>query len=219
MLLRAKANLSRHNIMMLNIGLDVLSFNTQQSSLPISARAYQDMISYHYMSYDSFSRPYKFYDLPKVRNPAEQFSSHGFYELTGFCPEQVSEISRELIFIPPIIRCRSTGCIAPKELAIFLLLRRWHIPGKWDGVSRDLRQQRGWCIQIYDELFKLLVVAYRKCVRVLDYRRINPKLEEWGRQMSLHCGCDENVIFFTDGKPWKMTRPGRGTAVLAMPLK
>jgi hypothetical protein len=37
--------------------------------------------------------------------------------------------------------------------------------------------------------------------------------------MSLHCGCDENVIFFTDGKPWKMTRPGRGTAVLAMPLK
>ncbi len=41
MLLRAKANLSRHNIMMLNIGLDVLSFNTQQSSLPISARAYQ----------------------------------------------------------------------------------------------------------------------------------------------------------------------------------
>jgi hypothetical protein len=83
----------------------------------------------------------------------------------------------------------------------------------------DLRQQRGWCIQIYDELFKLLVVAYCKCVRVLDYRRINPKLEEWGRQMSLHCGCDENVIFFTDGKPWKMTRPGRGTAVLAMPLK
>lgn len=213
MLLRAKANLLRHNIMMLNIGLDVLSFNTQQSSLPISARAYQDMISRHYMSYDSFSRPYKFYDLPKVRNPAEQFSSHGFYELTGFWPEQVSEISRELIFIPPIIRCRSTGCIAPKELAIFLLLRRWHIPGKWDGVSRDLRQQRGWCIQIYDELFKLLVVAYRKCVRVLDYRRINPKLEEWGRQMSLHCGCDENVIFFTDGKPWKMTRPGRGTAV------
>jgi hypothetical protein len=138
MLLRAKANLSRHNIMMLNIGS--VYFNMQQSSLPISARAYQEMISYHHMSYDSFSRPYKFYDLPKVRNPAEQFSSHSFYELTGFWPEQVSEISRELIFIPPIIRCRSTGCIAPKESAIFLLLRRWHIPGKWDGVSRDLRQ-------------------------------------------------------------------------------
>jgi hypothetical protein len=125
----------------------------------------------------------------------------------------VSEISRELIFIPPIIRCRSTGCVALKELAIFLLLRRWHIPGKRDGVSWDLRQQWGWCIQIYDELFKLLVVSYRKCVRVLNYRWINPKLEEWGHQMSLHCGCDENVFFFMDGKPWKMSCPGRGIAV------
>jgi hypothetical protein len=31
--------------------------------------------------------------------------------------------------------------------------------------------------------------------------------------MSLHCGCDKNVIFFIDGKPWKMSCPGRGTAV------
>jgi len=31
--------------------------------------------------------------------------------------------------------------------------------------------------------------------------------------MSLHCGCDDNIIFFTDGKPWKMSCPGRGQAV------
>jgi hypothetical protein len=81
--------------MMLNIGLDdAVYFNTQQSSLPIAARVYQEMISNHYMLYGCFSRPYKFYDLPKVRKPTAQFSSHGFYELTGFWPEQVSEISR-----------------------------------------------------------------------------------------------------------------------------
>ncbi len=72
--------------MMLNLGLDdAVYFNTQQSSLPITARALQEMISYHYMSYDSFSCPHKFYDLPKERSPTDQFSSHNFYELTGFC--------------------------------------------------------------------------------------------------------------------------------------
>jgi hypothetical protein len=44
-------------------------------------------------------------------------------------------------------------------------------------------------------------------------RQINTLLEEWGHKMSLHCGCDNNVILFTDGKPWKISRPGRGQAV------
>jgi hypothetical protein len=78
----------------------------------------------------------------------------------------------------------------------------------------------GICISNVDGAFKfiqnffyLFAVTYRKCVRVLDYCRITPKLEEWGQQMSLHCGCDENIFFFMDGKPWKMCRPGRGRAV------
>jgi hypothetical protein len=147
LLLRAKANLSRHRAMIFGIGFDAgLCFDTQQSALPMAARAYAQMISCHYMSYDCFSRPYKFYELPKVDSPHNQFSSHGYYELTGFWPEQVAEITRELTLIPPVIKCRSTGCIATKDLAIFVLLRRWHIPGNWEGVSRDLHQQRGWCI-------------------------------------------------------------------------
>jgi hypothetical protein len=48
---------------------------------------------------------------------------------------------------------------------------------------------------------------------VLDYRRINPLVVEWGQTISAYCGCDPNVIFFTDGKPWKLARPGRGRAV------
>jgi hypothetical protein len=50
-------------------------------------------------------------------------------------------------------------------------------------------------------------------VRVLDYRQKNPLLEEWGQQMAFHCGTDPHVLFFTDGKPWKMSRPGKGQAV------
>jgi hypothetical protein len=45
---------------------------------------------------------------------------------------------------------------------------------------------------------------------VLDYR---PLVEQWGQTLSQHCGCNPNVIFFTDGKPWKLSCPGRGRAV------
>ncbi len=38
-------------------------------------------------------------------------------------------------------------------------------------------------------------------------------LEQWGQKMAEHCGTDTNVIFFTDGKPWKMLHPGRSRAV------
>ena len=66
---------------------------------------------------------------------------------------------------------------------------------------------------MYHATFQLVAASYKKCVGVLDYRRINPLLSLWGQQMSQHCGCDDDVIFFTDGKPWRMSRPGKGRAV------
>jgi hypothetical protein len=80
LLLRAKANLSRHRAMIFGIGFDAgVCFDTQQSALPMAARAYAQMISCHYMSYDCFSCPYKFYELPKVDSPHNQFSSTFFH--------------------------------------------------------------------------------------------------------------------------------------------
>ena len=160
-----------------------------------------NFFSDHFMSYNKFSRPYIFYEQPRVDDPINHFSSHIYYQFTGFWPEQLNEICRELTLLPDRIRCRKTGCFASKHLALFLLLRQWHVAGNWEAVSYDLWQQRSWCIQIYHETFHLLAVNYRKCVRVLDYCRINPMLRAWGQQMSEHCGCDEDVIFFTDGKP------------------
>ena len=139
LLLQAKARLSRHHFLMFDIGFEAsFDFFTQQSTLPIAARSYISMISNHYMSYDRFSRPYKFYELPQVENPHTQFSSHAYYEMTGFWPEQLAVLNQELTLIPDVIRCRRTGCSATKDLALFLLLRRWHMPGNWSSVSRDL---------------------------------------------------------------------------------
>jgi len=43
-----------------------------------------------------------------------------------------------------------------------------------------------------------------------------PLLEDWSTEMVHYTGCCPDVLFFTDGKPWKMARPGRGEAAEAL---
>jgi hypothetical protein len=50
----------------------------------------------------------------------------------------------------------------------------------------------------------------------LDYRRIIPLLAEWSDQMELNTRCTPDVIFFTNGKLWKTTHPGRGLTAQAL---
>jgi hypothetical protein len=55
------------------------------------------------MSYDGFSRPYKMYELPQEDSLHTQFSSHGYFEMTRFWPEQLEETNQELILLPDVI--------------------------------------------------------------------------------------------------------------------
>jgi hypothetical protein len=65
-------------------------------------------------------------------------------------------------------------------------------------------------------LFSLFARNYRKLVQVLDYRRIIPLLAEWSDNMVAYTGCCPDVLFFTDGKPWNMAKPGSGDAANAL---
>jgi hypothetical protein len=53
-------------------------------------------------------------------------------------------------------------------------------------------------------------------VSIIDYCQIIPLLSEWSEQAQWFSGCSRDVLFFTDGKPWKLTRPGRGDAAAAL---
>jgi hypothetical protein len=203
-LLQSKLRDSNHRCFLIE-----LVFFPQQSTIDIAAHSYNHLVTEH-LSYDKISCPFVQYQLPKVITPDTQFTKYIFHQMTGFWPEQVQEICQELILIPDIIRCRRSGCSASKELAIFVMLRRWHIADKWEVVSKEFRWQRSWCILIHHEIFCLVVRYYRKCVRVHNYRGITPLLEEWHQKMHLHCGTDPNVIVFTGSKPWKMSHPCRG---------
>jgi hypothetical protein len=76
------------------------------------------------------------------------------------------QFSQELTLPPDVIHCRRSGCKARKELAVFLLLRRQYIAGKWEIVSKDMQQQRSWCIFIYYEIFRFLAQCYWKFMQV-----------------------------------------------------
>jgi hypothetical protein len=69
---------------------------------------------------------------------------------------------------------------------------------------------------MYRITFSIVSQHYRRCVQVIDYRRIVPLLEEWSDQHVWHCNSSHDILFFTDGKPWKMCRPGTGDAAAAL---
>jgi hypothetical protein len=79
-----------------------------------------------------------------------------------------------------------------------------------------MRQGCVWCIKIYRSLFSLLAHHYRKLVQVLDYLHIILLLAEWSNNMVAYSGCCPNVLFFTDGKPWKMAKQGSKDAANAL---
>jgi hypothetical protein len=175
------------------------------------------MVMYHhYTSYDMVVRPTVLFPDPPVEDPLQEFSTYHFYQLCGFWPEQLTEVVNNLVLIPDRIICEKTRCSSTKYLAIFLMLRRWNKADTWDDVARVMRRGRVWCLHIYRKIFKLLASHYRRCVQVIDYRRIIPLLADWSDEVVWHSGCSRDVLFFTDGKPWKMARPGRGEAAQAL---
>jgi hypothetical protein len=149
-------------------------------------------------------------------NPLAEFSVHRFYQLCGFWPDQFEEVADNLLLIPEHITCERTRCTSTKYLALFVLLRRWKKADTWDDVAHTIRRGRVWCINIYRKIFSLLAHHYRRLVQVLDYRRIIPLLADWSDEMVFNTGCSNDVIFFTDGKPWKTARPGHGATAQAL---
>jgi len=219
LLLSNKATISRSHTRLCMVSPRLLFLHAmynhhRSTSLLISTifRAFYE----HFYSFDMFVRPTVLFEQPPLLDPVAELPSSEFYEMCGFWPGQFQEISDNLLLIPERIACPRTRCTAPKQLAIFVMLRRWKKADKWEDVARLMRRGRVWCINISRQIFSLISQHYRRLVQVLDYHRIIPLLEEWSDTMVLYSGCCRDVLFFTDGKPWKMAKPGRGDTADAL---
>jgi hypothetical protein len=83
------------------------------------------MLYYHQTSYDMVLRPTTLFREPPVVNPLQEYSSHRFYQLSGFWPDQLIEVADNLLLLPDIMACDRTHCSVSKTLALFVMLRRW----------------------------------------------------------------------------------------------
>jgi hypothetical protein len=96
------------------------------------------------------------------------------------------------------------------------MVRRWQKADTWDDVAHAVCHGHVWCIKIYRKIFSLLSLHYRQLVQVLNYGRILPLLADWSDELVYNTGCTPDVLFFTDGKPWKTTCTGRGETAQAL---
>jgi len=168
-----------------------LMHNRQRSSSDLLLSLIHS-IYHHAYSYDMNLRPTILFHEPTFENPVDVFPSATFYQLTGFWPGQFEEICDNLSLLPDAVVCPDTHCRSSKNLAIFLLLRRWNKADTWKDVSQLVHRRRVWCIKIYRAIFNLLAIHYRKLVQAIDYHRIMPLLESWSADMVHFCGCRSN---------------------------
>jgi hypothetical protein len=96
------------------------------------------------------------------------------------------------------------------------MLRRWQKADTCDDVVHAVYHGHVWCIKIYQKIFSLLSLHHSQLVQVLDYKKILPLLADWSDELVYYTACTPDVLFFTDGKPWKTTRPDRGETVQAL---
>jgi hypothetical protein len=99
---------------------------------------------------------------------------------------------------------------------MFLMLCRWKKADKWEDVAQTVH--RGACL-VHPNVpnhFLHSLSTLQALRTIIDYRRIVPLLEEWSDQHVWHCNSSRDILFFTDGKPWKMCRPGTGDAAAAL---
>jgi hypothetical protein len=100
-----------------------------------------------------FVRPTVLFEQPPLLDPVAELPSSEFYAICVFWPGQLQEISDNLLLIPERIAYPRTWCTAPKQLAIFVMLRRWKKADKWEDVERLMRLGRIWCINVYCQFF------------------------------------------------------------------
>ena len=94
----------------------------------------------HRMSFDSYTRPRQEFSLPRMTEPWNELTDSRFKKCTRFYKKEFQRICDALTLIPAKIVTK-TRCTATKELAVFVLLRRW--AGAWPCPGRGRAIVRG----------------------------------------------------------------------------
>ena len=168
------------------------------------------LIMKHHASYDKVNRAHVVFTKPPLGKPWEELSERAFYNLFGFNKDNFLEIAQALELIPATVRDPLTRCRCEKKLALCIMLRRWALADTWKEVEECFRIRRCKLIRLYKTIIRLLAASYRRCLKILDFRRIMPLLDGWSALLAGTIGCNPNCLFAVDGKAEAYCTPGTG---------
>ena len=173
----------------------------------------------HFLSYNMACRPNPFsgHEVVRMVAPWHELTEYDFMRNTRFEKEDFMRICDLLTLLPAMIttphRVR-----ASKELAVYILLRRWVCPDTWYHIEKEMRTHKSTLIAIYETCCLLVSEAYRKVVTHFDFLRIQPLLGMWAQTLSdLGCSLD-TVVGFCDGKADRCCMPSHGDGAAALAL-
>ena len=142
---------------------------------------------------------------PPIRTPWEVFGPEDFYSYTRFFPSDWDRLCVVPIEDPVIT---AEGCVCPKKLALYVVLRRWVIPDRWRDIAQHLRNPVSWLKSVYKATVSALIRAYQKVICHIDFLRVCPHLPHWEQCVREEAdGLLHDVVCFIDGKPIASCRP------------
>ena len=84
----------------------------------------------HYMSYNKIYRPTPAFTAPPMYEPWSTLTEQAFMDTARFTREEFMEVVQKLVLIPGVVITK-TRCRATKQLALYVVLRRWSGPESW----------------------------------------------------------------------------------------
>ena len=99
-------------------------YETMASRARRQRRKVGHLLLRHATSYNMVCRPHVEFAMPRLSSPLTELSEYDMEMHTRFNKDEFRMILAELRLIPRRVRTRHR-CVAPLELALYVLLRRW----------------------------------------------------------------------------------------------
>jgi hypothetical protein len=173
------------------------------------------MLIDHENSYDKNYRPWFVRLVPRITHPLVQLNNHTFSTHTRFDKDGFNEVMASLVLLPRSVKDRGNQ-VHSLELALYLMLRRWHCGATWQDMSDGTGISRVELVNCYSATIELVTRHYQRVVTVLDYLRIRPLQASWSDTLLAHGAGQPNIIGAVDGKCQPWTSPGRGKFAQAL---
>jgi hypothetical protein len=124
----------------------------------------------HNDSFDKVLRPIYVQLVPKITHPLAQLDNHTFSTHTRFDKDGFERVMRQLTLMPTIIEDAGRQKHA-LELAVYIMLRRWHNASSWQDMSNSVGISRPELINCYTAIITAFEV-YHGVISTLDYIQI-----------------------------------------------